>query len=123
MNWDYIAGFTDGEGNIVNKVYTTREKSSLKSGDKYYQTSRHRRRIVLTQSKKQVEVLYRIAEFLNKKLDTNIRVYDRGDNKCFQLMIIRKRDVYRMAKKIVNKVIVKKQKIELLLDTMRTRSC
>jgi len=116
MNWGYIAGFTDGEGHIVNKVYTTKEKSVLKSGVKYYQTSRHRRRIVLTQSQKQVDVLYQIAKFLNKELDTNIRIYDRGD-KCSQLMVIRKLDVYRMAKMIVHKSIVKKQKIEQLLDT------
>lgn len=108
MNWSYIAGFTDGEGYILHKVYTTREYS--KNNGKYYTTSRLRRRIVLTQSKKQNKVLYKIKEFLDENLKTNVRIYDRKDGN-FQLMIIRDADVYETCKRIVGHSIVKKEKI------------
>lgn len=114
MNWSYIAGFTDGEGYVLNKHYTTREFS--KNNGKYYNTTRHRRRIVLTQSEKQNQVLYDIQEFLNQELETDIKIYDRKDGN-FQLMIIRDADVHTVAKKIIKHSIVKREALAKLLET------
>lgn len=114
MNWSYIAGFTDGEGYILNKVYTSRECS--KNNGKYYKISRLRRRIVLTQSEKQNKVLYNIQDFLNEQLKTDIKIYDRKDG-SFQLMIIREKDVYTVAKKIIKKSIVKKEALRSLIKS------
>ena len=114
MNWAYIAGFTDGEGYVMNRYYTTREFS--KSNEKWYVTTRLRRTIVLTQSQKQHDVLYRIAEFLNTELDTSIKIYNRGDGNS-QLVIKRQSDVLRVAKNIIDDSIVKRDKLAELIAT------
>ena len=114
MTWAYIAGFTDGEGYVMNRYYTTREFS--KSNEKWYVTTRLRRTIVLTQSQKQHDVLYRIAEFLNTELDTSIKIYNRGDGNS-QLVIKRQADVLRVAKNIINDSIVKRDKLAELIAT------
>ncbi len=114
MNWAYIAGFTDGEGYVMNRYYTTREFS--KSNEKWYVTTRLRRTIVLTQSQKQHDVLYKIAEFLNTELDTSIKIYNRGDGNS-QLVIKRQSDVLRVAKNIIEYSIVKRDKLAELIAT------
>ena len=114
MTWEYIAGFTDGEGYILNRHYTTKEYS--KNVGKWYTTTRHRRRIVLTQSDKQCKVLYDIGEFLDKELNTSIKIYNRKDGN-HQLMIIRDADTKAVAEKILPFSIVKRRVLTDLLAT------
>ena len=114
MNWPYIAGFTDGEGYVLNKIYTTYEYS--KNNSKWYNATRLRRRIVLTQSNKQNMVLYKIAEFLNRELDTDIKIYDRKDGNS-QLVISRSFDTLRVARAIIPYSIVKYRVLHELIST------
>ncbi len=119
MNWSYIAGFFDGDGCIINNFYTTKEKPKSDRKTPYTYT-RLRRRLVFTQSNKQYKVLYAIRDWLERKLNTNIRIYDRGDGSS-QLMIIRDADVLAVTKKIFKHLIVKKDKAIALLKTYENK--
>lgn len=118
MNWDYVAGFNDGDGHVMVRHYTAREYS--KANEKWYVYSRLRRTIVLTQSNKQNDVLFRIAEFIDSELDTSVKIYDRGDGSS-QLMITRQQDVFRVAKNIVDISVVKKDRLLELLATYENK--
>jgi intein/homing endonuclease len=102
MNWDYIAGFFDGEGN----VHYMKRKSGSYAG-----------RIGITQS--DTESLDEIKKFLNKnKIDCGVYKNHPDTKIASRLVINGYWDVIDFLKNIREKVIVKRNKINEVIKNM-----
>lgn len=99
MNWDYIAGFFDGEGNIRQLV-----RNGIKSNS-----------FVLSVSQKESEVLDIIGGFLK---DNNITFFRYMNNGCAGLRICRQENCLDFLNHIVNKLVVKRDQAERAIVTI-----
>lgn len=94
MNWDYIAGFFDGEGNIhVNKP----------KGNQY--------QLIIRIYNSNLKVLESIGEFIDMGY-----IYKKKKTGMFELVIIPKSDVKKFLEEIKNRTIIKKGAIEFILN-------
>jgi len=92
MNWEYIAGFFDGEGSIsiVNKKYCNWR---------------------LSQGIKQNNVLFQIQIFLNtQNIKSHLYIYPTKANKMTYLHITNHKNVLKILKNLYPYLIVKKKK-------------
>lgn len=99
MNWDYIAGFLDGDGHISLVLEASRH------GTYNVQAS-------INFSQKTPQVLQRIRDFIGAG---HIRSHGNG----YTLHIERREDVRRVFSKIEGSVIQKKPELELLREYLR----
>ena len=98
MNWNYIAGFFDGEGNLhVHPVVGA-------SGKKTYQLQV---RIYSSDDK----ILKILQEFMNLG-----KIYLKKKTRVFELTIANKKDCFEFLIKIKDFVILKKSQINYLLN-------
>ena len=75
MNWDYIAGFFDGEGNIhFNKIFYKNKFSSFQILCRFYNVNR--------------EVLISIRNFIGFG-----KIYSHKNHRALELVLMRKSDV------------------------------
>lgn len=102
MNWDYIAGFFDGEGTVAVKKHT---KGGFQLEIQIWNT--------------RLEVLDKIKSFLVGKIGIHGPIWTRGEKEnakeIYCLGIYSKIDCENFLKKIKKKVIVKKQAIDYVL--------
>jgi len=99
MNWDYIAGFFDGEGNI--HVY--RSKGSYSNGDIQFA-------LMIRIYQKSEFILNEIKDFLGYG-----SIYKYKRTGVFELTFSKKEDVKHFLNAIQNKIILKKEQIDYVL--------
>jgi len=106
MDWSYIAGFLDGEGNIHLGKVTDKNKEI-----KAYQ-------VMIRIYNSNREVLERIKDFLGYG-----RIYqfkkNKGKSIVFELTIYKKTEVERFLSRVAEHTICKKEKIKYLLDNYK----
>ena len=104
MNWNYIAGFFDGEGSIsVSRV----------KGNNPPERIQYCLRIRIYNS--EISVLKKIKSFLNYgKIYINHRLI--GHNLVYELSIIKKLEVKEFLDKIKDLVMLKKSQIDFVLN-------
>lgn len=98
MNWDYIAGFFDGEGNISIKKRTGR-----------------RPQVVLNMTQKRRDVLDKILLFLESQHLTG-QIYKKPS--CFYIQIGQAQSCRPFLEAVVSALIVKKEEAEIGLATL-----
>jgi hypothetical protein len=98
MNWDYIAGFFDGEGNI--HIFQIKKDKKIKSIA-----------IQVRLYNNQKNVLFSIREFLGYG-----NIYQKKQTGVFELNIIKKDKVKHFLENIQDKVILKKSQTDFLLN-------
>ena len=97
MNWDYIAGFFDGEGN----VHILKIKSNQLA-------------VVVRMYNKEVEVLNKIKEFIRFG-----NIYIKEKTGVSELTIAKKSDIKIFLENIRHKLITKKKQVDYLLDNYK----
>jgi len=110
INWDYIAGFFDGEGCI--RIYAIKN------------SNRKHVHFAIAQSTKNNSVLYQIQQFLKDEcIDSSIRdIKERkGEvgNKTSYLYICKHLDILKVLVKIRSRVIVKDHDVEIAIVWLR----
>jgi hypothetical protein len=98
MNWDYISGFFDGEGNLHISI-----------SKKNYEHSAYQLMIRLYSSDD--KVLLKIKEFLGFGY-----IYLKKASGVYELTITKKKDVLTFLMNIKDKVILKKSQTEFILQ-------
>lgn len=99
MNWDYIAGFFDGEGNInVSKTCD-------------YKKGGHNLVIMIRIYQSSKEVLEEIKAFIGYG-----SIYCKKSNLVFELTFSKKENVSAFLSNIKDKVILKKEQVNYLLN-------
>lgn len=101
MNWDYIAGFFDGEGNIAIKRRRDR-----------------RPQVVLNMTQKRREVLDAILIFL-KENDIEGQIYKK--NPCFFIQIGNSASTKNFLSAVIEKLIVKKDEAVMGLGVLNAQ--
>lgn len=99
LNWNYIAGFFDGEGNI--HIANTRMV-----------------RIFMYQNT--VEVLEEILYFL-EKYDLSCKIKLRRNRNCYQLQVLKRDSVEKFLSHIVDRCIVKKDKVKEAIEFYKNK--
>lgn len=109
MNWDYIAGFFDGEGSICCRIVCKKKGESA------------RVHISIGQVARNGEVLSEIQHFLIKEGVENPRLWKRTSKPAdmHYLLISNKKGTEEFLKRIYNLVIVKKSKAESALEMLQ----
>lgn len=97
MNWDYIAGFFDGEGNVCK---VQRGKAAT---------------CYLRFANKDRKVLEEIAQFLQ------VGYIIRGNKGVFHLVIGNHNKVFRIAEELVKRCVIKKAELEDLIRFIKGR--
>ncbi len=96
MNWDYIAGFFDGEGNIhINKVKNAPVTFA----------------ILIRIYSSQVEILNEIKYFIGFGA-----IYQKKSNGIYELTFTKKNQVKEFLENIKDKLIIKKSQVNFLLE-------
>lgn len=104
MNWDYLAGFFDGEGHVRWD----------------YSTNRTSVKVTWQITQKDMEVIDEIAFFLIEN-GYAVRLQPNRAKHCGVLMVNRIAEVESLCKRLLPLVIVKKQQIQNVLDAIETR--
>jgi intein/homing endonuclease len=97
MNWEYIAGFFDGEGStsVINKKYCNWR---------------------LSQGVKQDDVLFQIQAFLTtQNIKSHLYTYPTMANKMSYLHITKHKDVLKVLENLYPHLIVKKKIAEIVM--------
>lgn len=102
MNWNYIAGFFDGEGNISIKHRKGRKPQ-----------------VIINFKQKNPLPLNVINFFLNKKSIAS-RVYPTNNN-LYYIQIARTESVYKFLFSIQNKLILKKEQANQAISVIKTQ--
>jgi hypothetical protein len=98
MNWDYIAGLFDGEGNIhLNFIKINNRIRALQLGIRIYNSNE--------------PLLKEVRNFINSGY-----IYKKNRTNIFEVMIIAKEDVKSFLINIKDKVVLKKDLIKFVLD-------
>lgn len=99
MNWDYIAGFFDGEGNI----------HILKT--KTYENGKHNLAVAIRIYQSSKDVLEEIQKFIGYGV-----IYRKKNEGVFELTFVKKENVKNFLLNIKDKVITKKGQVNYLLE-------
>ncbi len=98
MNWDYIAGFFDGEGNLhVKQVRGKNEKRAYQLQIRIYSTDE--------------KILKEIQKFLECG-----QIYLREKTGVCQFTISNKKDCFKFLQNVAEKVILKRPQVTFLLN-------
>lgn len=111
MDWNYIAGFFDGEGNI------TIHKPNERGATKYVAIS-------VAQKESKADVIYIMKEFLEKEgIETHLYLQKTQGEKWENMVALRianKKNGEKFLKKIIGKLYVKKSEAEKALEFYTT---
>jgi len=108
MNWDYIAGFFDGEGSVSIS----------------YRANGNLRNVILSISQCQLEVLEQIRDFVGEgKIDVNhhkgSKTWKKHWKTAWHFRISNRPAVIKFLEKIQSKIIVKKDKNAHVLQVLK----
>lgn len=105
MNWDYIAGFFDGEGSLI--YYKAKNNNRWGRGIKF----------LIAQ--KDINILKKIKGFMKKQGCVSIGIYENkggfSGSLCYNLAVQNKHDLSIVFNAIKDKIYVKKTKLKKLL--------